>query len=94
MAQMLRVVLFAILLVGLPSQLEILVEDFGSYPYILAAKRQSATIRRAMRYHGTCQAFSDGSTWFFRDRDGKLCRLFTASCRRSVVGHPDEASES
>jgi hypothetical protein len=94
MIQMLRVLLFVTLFVALPSQLVIVVEDPGSYPYILAAKRQKAAIRQAMRYHGTNQAFSDGTTWYFRDRNGNTCRLFTAACRRATAGGPGEASES
>jgi hypothetical protein len=86
MAQLARTILLAALFIALPSQLVVLVEDPGSFPYIAAARRQSVVVRRAMRYHGTGRAFSDGLIWYFHDRDGKLCRLFTRNCRRSISG--------
>ncbi len=93
MAQkLLRVLLLAALFVALPSQLVVVVEDPGSYPYIMAAKRQKAAVRRAMRYHGTDQAFCDGSTWYFRDRDGNTCRLFTKAYLSATSGQADGAS--
>jgi hypothetical protein len=92
MTQALKVVLFALLIVCLPSQLVILVEDPGNYPYILAAKRQSAAVKEAMRYHGTTEAYSDGTNWYFHNEDGKVCRLFTAACQSTVAGRSDKAS--
>lgn len=79
MVKALRTLLMASFLIALPSQLVIVVEDPGNYPYILAAKRQAAVVEKAMRYHGTTQAYSDGTTWYFRNPEGKVCRLFTAS---------------
>jgi hypothetical protein len=83
LSQKLRVLILAALLVIAPSQLVIVVEDPGSFPYIMAAGRQSAEVRRAMRYHGTGVAFADGPTWYFRNKDGKVCRLFNKGYRHS-----------
>ena len=91
--KVLWILLLAAFLVGLPSQLVILVEDPGAYPYIVAAERRSADVRRAMRYHGTDVAYSeDGRTWFFRDRDGRQCRLFTKDCLASLASKGNGAS--
>jgi len=94
MTQVKRVLLFVAFLVLLPSQFVILVEDPGTYPYILAAQRQSAAVQKAMRFHGTTQAYSDGTTWYFHDTRGKVCRLFNRSYQTSAVSRPDRPSRS
>ena len=84
MGRILHVLLFTAFIVSVPSQPAFLIEDPGTYPYTMAARRQAATVRLAMRYHGTTGAFGDGQRWFFR-REGTTCRLFTPACRRTLA---------
>jgi hypothetical protein len=75
-----RAVLVAVLLVVVPSPLALVVEDPGSYPYVMAARREAEMVCRAMRYHGAQAAWTEGLGWFFHNREGRECRLFTDDC--------------
>ncbi|MFH0810928.1 MAG: hypothetical protein V2A77_10760 [Pseudomonadota bacterium] len=93
MIRALRVALFALAFVAMPAELVILVEDPGIYPYIMAAQGRGSDVSRAMRYHGTILAFSEGDTWYFRNPHGKVCRLFNQGYLKAA-SHINDASKS
>ena len=38
---------------------------------------QDEVIKMAMKYHGTCGAYHENETWYFVDKTGMPCKLFT-----------------